>query len=153
MIDRPNCHSCGCIGVQSATIIDLECECPSCATCISSCVIELDQLQQALDKVAHPLPAHPLLNVNIPSLPYEQLQQWEVTRLGKRHPYQPVIRQTNPRGEPIYWIGPSGEALDATEGTDFHAIANGRVSITPLQLDPTHTQMMAATREWARRDS
>jgi 5'-nucleotidase len=100
--------------------------------------------------LAHPLPAHPLLNVNIPSLPYDELQQWEVTRLGKRHPSQPVIRQTNPRGEPIYWIGPSGEALDATEGTDFHAVASGRVSITPLQLDLTHTQMMAATREWAR---
>lgn len=104
----------------------------------------------------HPLPTHPLLNVNIPNLPYDQLGDWEVTRLGKRHPSQPVIRQTNPRGEPIYWIGPSGEALDASEGTDFHALARGRVSITPLQLDLTHTQMMAATREWAhaaRRDS
>ncbi len=100
--------------------------------------------------LAHPLPEHPLLNVNIPNLPYEELGDWEVTRLGKRHPSQPVIRQTNPRGEPIYWIGPSGEALDATEGTDFHALANGRVSITPLQLDLTHTQMMASTREWAR---
>ena len=112
-----------------------------------------DAARVARDVVRHflsnPLPGHPLLNVNIPNLPYDELQGWEVTRLGKRHPSQPVIRQINPRGEPIYWIGPSGEALDASEGTDFHALANGRVSITPLQLDLTHTQMLAATREWS----
>jgi 5'-nucleotidase len=101
----------------------------------------------------HPMPGHPLLNVNIPSLPYDQLGAWQVTRLGKRHPSQPVIRQTDPRGNPIYWIGPSGEALDASEGTDFHAVANGHVSITPLQLDLTHTRLLAETREWARAGS
>jgi 5'-nucleotidase len=100
--------------------------------------------------LAHSLPGQPLLNVNIPNRPYEQLGDWAVTRLGKRHPSQPVIRQSNPRGEPIYWIGPSGAALDAGEGTDFHAVANGQVSITPLQLDLTHTQMLATTREWTR---
>ncbi|WP_297352335.1 5'/3'-nucleotidase SurE [Paraburkholderia sp.] len=101
----------------------------------------------------HPLPGNPLLNVNIPNLPYEQIGEWQVTRLGKRHPSQPVIPQTNPRGEPIYWIGPSGSARDASEGTDFHAVANGRVSITPLQLDLTHTAMLPATREWLRAGS
>jgi 5'-nucleotidase len=100
-----------------------------------------------------PLPGHPLLNVNIPNLPYEQLREWRVTRLGKRHPSQPVIRQTNPRGEPIYWIGPSGSARDASEGTDFHAVAQGYVSITPLQLDLTHTAMLPATRDWVRAGS
>jgi 5'-nucleotidase len=113
-----------------------------------------DAARVAVDIVKHflenPLRGHPLLNVNIPNLPYEQLSHWQVTRLGKRHPSQPVIRQTNPRGEPIYWIGPSGAALDASEGTDFHAVASGQVSITPLQLDLTHTQMLAVTREWAR---
>jgi 5'-nucleotidase len=96
-----------------------------------------------------PLPGHPLLNVNIPNLPYEQLREWRITRLGKRHPSQPVIRQTNPRGEPIYWIGPSGSARDASEGTDFHAVSHGHVSITPLQLDLTHTEMLSAARDWA----
>jgi 5'-nucleotidase len=96
-----------------------------------------------------PLPGHPLLNVNIPNLPYEALREWRITRLGKRHPSQPVIRQTNPRGEPIYWIGPSGSARDASEGTDFHAVSQGYVSITPLQLDLTHTEMLSATRDWA----
>ncbi|AOK29582.1 MULTISPECIES: 5'/3'-nucleotidase SurE [Burkholderia] len=100
--------------------------------------------------LAHPLAGQPLLNVNIPNRSYDALKGWRVTRLGKRHPSQPVIRQTNPRGEPIYWIGPSGEARDASDGTDFHAVAEGFVSITPLQLDLTHTQMLSATREWAR---
>ncbi len=60
-----------------------------------------------------------------------------ITRLGRRHASQPVIRQTNPRGEAIYWIGPAGDARDAGEGTDFHATAQGRISITPLQVDLT----------------
>ena len=103
--------------------------------------------------VTHPLPAPFLLNVNIPNRPYAALGQWRATRLGKRHPSQPVIRQTNPRGEPIYWIGPAGSARDASEGTDFHAVTEGCVSITPLQLDLTHTAMLSATRDWARAGS
>jgi 5'-nucleotidase len=99
--------------------------------------------------LAHPMPGHPLLNVNIPSLPYDEMGEWRITRLGKRHPSQPVIRQIDPRGNPIWWIGPSGDALDASEGTDFHAVANGHISITPLQLDLTHTKLLPATREWA----
>jgi len=98
---------------------------------------------------AHPLSDRTLLNVNIPNRPYEALQGWRITRLGKRHPSQPVIRQTNPRGEPIYWIGPAGDVLDASEDTDFYAITHGFVSITPLQLDLTHTRMLPAVRDWA----
>ncbi|MBC8748117.1 5'-nucleotidase [Paraburkholderia sp. WC7.3g] len=116
-----------------------------------------DAARVAAEIVAHylerPLPGHPLLNVNIPNLPYDELSGWQITRLGKRHPSQPVIRQTNPRGEPIYWIGPSGQARDASEGTDFHAVANGAVSITPLQLDLTYTQMLPAARDWLRAGS
>jgi len=116
--------------------------------------VELESAARvAADIVRHfietPRPGQPFLNVNIPNLPYEQLKSWQVTRLGKRHPSQPVIRQNNPRGEAIYWIGATGAALDASEGTDFHATANGHVSITPLQLDLTDTQKLAATRDWA----
>ncbi|TMS57469.1 5'/3'-nucleotidase SurE [Imbroritus primus] len=100
--------------------------------------------------IAEPLEAPCLINVNIPSVPYAELQGWRATRLGKRHPSQPVIRQANPRGEPIYWIGPAGDARDASEGTDFHATANGFVSMTPLQLDLTHTQQMADVARWTR---
>lgn len=78
-----------------------------------------------------------LLNVNIPNRPDAAVLPRRVTRLGKRHASEPVIRQTNPRGEPIYWIGPAGEARDGGEGTDFHATSHGCVSITPLQVDLT----------------
>jgi len=97
-----------------------------------------------------PLARPSAVNVNIPSLPYDEMGEWRITRLGKRHPSQPVIRQIDPRGNPIWWIGPSGDALDASEGTDFHAVANGHISITPLQLDLTHTKLLPATREWPR---
>ena len=78
-----------------------------------------------------------LLNVNIPNRPDADQLPWSTTRLGRRHASSPVIAQTNPRGEPIYWIGPAGDAREAGEGTDFHAVAQGRVSITPLQVDLT----------------
>ena len=98
-----------------------------------------------IDEVlARALPGPWLLNVNIPnradaaSLP----RRW--TRLGRRHASEPVIRQTNPRGEPIYWIGPAGDAREAGDATDFHAAANGFVSITPLQVDLTdHARLPA----------
>ena len=80
---------------------------------------------------------HWLLNVNIPNLPDAVALPRRVTRLGRRHASEPVIRQTNPRGEPIYWIGPAGDARECGEGTDFHATAAGCVSITPLQVDLT----------------
>jgi 5'-nucleotidase len=89
-----------------------------------------------------------LLNVNIPNLPREQLRGVEVTRLGKRHPSEPVIPSSNPRGEPIYWIGAAGGAKDAGPGTDFHATERGFVSVTPLQVDLTHTQQLPKVRQW-----
>jgi 5'-nucleotidase len=89
-----------------------------------------------------------LLNVNIPNRADAAGLPRVVTRLGRRHASEPVIRGTNPRGEPIYWIGPAGTARDGGEGTDFHATAQGRVSITPLQVDLTHHDAMAG---WAQR--
>jgi len=78
-----------------------------------------------------------LLNVNIPNRADAATLPRVVTRLGRRHASEPVIRQTNPRGEAIYWIGPAGDARECGEGTDFHAVANGCISITPLQVDLT----------------
>jgi 5'-nucleotidase len=103
--------------------------------------IVLQQINHPVDGSLTPDSKPTLLNVNIPNRPYEQLKSWRVTRLGNRHHSQNVIMQNNPRGEPIYWIGPPGIAKDATEGTDFHAIQNGQVSITPLQLDLSHQAM------------
>ncbi len=88
--------------------------------------------------LAQGLPADPfLLNVNIPNRADADALPRLVTHLGRRHASEPVIRQTNPRGEAIYWIGPAGDAREAGAGTDFHATANGCVSITPLQVDLT----------------
>ena len=75
-----------------------------------------------------------LLNVNVPDVAPDALRGTVVTRLGRRHKAEDVIRAQNPRGETVYWVGAAGEAADAGEGTDFHAVANGQVSITPLQV-------------------
>nr|WP_316638972.1 5'/3'-nucleotidase SurE [uncultured Roseateles sp.] len=88
-----------------------------------------------------------LLNVNIPNRADAQSLPRVITRLGRRHASEPVIRQTNPRGETIYWIGPAGDAREAGEGTDFHATAQGRVSITPLQVDLTEHAGLSAWRQ------
>lgn len=94
-------------------------------------------------------PADPmLLNVNIPDVPPAELGGIEVTRLGKRHKAEPVVKLTTPRGESAYWIGPAGGAADAGPGTDFHAIENRRVSVTPLRMDLTHSAQLAPAKEW-----
>ena len=90
------------------------------------------------------LPRPYLLNVNIPNLPYGQLGQVAATRLGRRHQAEPVIRSQDPRGREIFWIGPPGACKDAGEGTDFHAVSQGKTSITPLQIDLTHKTQLAA---------
>jgi 5'-nucleotidase len=92
-----------------------------------------------------------LLNVNVPDLPYEQLQGMEVTRLGRRHKAQPVVAGKNPRGETVYWVGPAGAAREAGPGTDFNAVERGMVSITPLQVDLTFADQIPIVAEWARK--
>lgn len=89
-----------------------------------------------------------LLNVNVPDLSPAELQGIEVTRLGKRHKAEPVMKSTNPRGETVYWVGAAGAAQDAGAGTDFHAIAHRCVSVTPLQIDLTHFDQLAPLRQW-----
>ncbi|PKO55879.1 MAG: 5'/3'-nucleotidase SurE [Betaproteobacteria bacterium HGW-Betaproteobacteria-21] len=89
-----------------------------------------------------------LLNVNVPDLPYDKFKGIRVTRLGKRHKAEPAIRSVTPRNETVYWVGAAGGAADAGEGTDFHAVANGLVSITPLQIDLTHTGQIGAVSDW-----
>lgn len=89
-----------------------------------------------------------LLNVNVPDVPYQDLQGKVVTRLGKRHKAEPVIKAFNPHGEAVYWIGAAGKAQDAGVGTDFHALASQQVSITPLQIDLTQYGQLDAVRDW-----
>jgi len=103
-------------------------------------LVELLQRQAVRDPV--------LLNVNVPDVPYEQLRGTVVTRLGKRHKAEPVVRTLTPRNETVFWVGAAGEAQDAGEGTDFYAVRNNQVSITPLQIDLTHNAQLPLIRNW-----
>ncbi len=106
-------------------------------------VLELAQRIQAQP------PTEPmLLNVNVPDCTWDDLKGQRVTRLGKRHKAESVVKTTNPRGQTVYWVGAAGPAQDAGEGTDFHAIANGFVSITPLQMDLTLFSQMDSVNTW-----
>ncbi len=97
---------------------------------------------------AEPLPSDIILNVNVPDLPWERLAGTRVTRLGHRHKAEPVIQTKDPRGQPIYWVGPSGPEQDAGPGTDFHAVRHGYVSVTPLQVDLTRHQALPLLEDW-----
>lgn len=94
------------------------------------------------------LPKDSLLNVNVPDLPFEQIKGFKTTRLGQRHKSEAIIKAQDPRGNTIYWVGPPGKEQDAGDGTDFDAINQGYVSVTPLQLDLTRYQDLAATELW-----
>jgi len=89
-----------------------------------------------------------LLNVNVPDVEHGRLRGMQVTRLGKRHKAEPVVKSATPRGETVYWIGAAGGAQDAGEGTDFHAVAANRVSITPLQMDLTRYTQIETVGAW-----
>ena len=99
-------------------------------------------------QLANPAGGPLLLNVNVPNLPPDQLRGTLATRLGKRHPSQPVVPATTPYGETVYWIGPAGSANDASSGTDFDAIEQGYVSVTPLRLDLTDQARLGQLASW-----
>ncbi len=102
-----------------------------------------------LEKIKRtPLPTDSLLNVNVPDLPWHELKGFKSTRLGQRHKAEGVIRGQDPRGRDIYWIGPAGPEQDAGPGTDFHALREGYVSVTPLQLDLTRYDRLSALAQW-----
>lgn len=89
-----------------------------------------------------------ILNVNVPDVPYEALKGFQATRLGFRHRSEPIVRSEDPRGRPVYWVGPAGLGQDVGPGTDFHAIANNYVSVTPLQIDLTRHSMLDDMKTW-----
>jgi 5'-nucleotidase len=103
--------------------------------------------------LAHPLPTDTLLNVNVPNVPIGELKGYLSTRLGQRHKAEPVIQSTDPRGKVIYWVGPPGAEQDAGPGTDFDAIRNGYVSITPLQLDLTRYEHLQGLADWLTKEA
>ena len=93
-----------------------------------------------------------LLNVNVPNIEHSALQGIEVTRLGKRHKAEPVVKSSTPRGDTVYWVGAAGAAQDSGEGTDFHAVASRRVSVTPLQMDLTRFSQLETVKKWMTHD-
>ena len=102
-----------------------------------------------LDELAtHPLPADTILNINVPDVPFDHLAGLEATRLGHRHKSEPVIEMADPHGESIYWVGPPGGEADAGPGTDFDAIRNNKVSVTPLHVDLTRYTAMDQVVDW-----
>ena len=87
--------------------------------------------------IEEPLPNDTILNINVPNLPWSEIKGFRSTRLGFRHRSEPAVKQKDPHARDIYWVGPPGNAQDAGIGTDFYAVANGYVSVTPLQIDLT----------------
>ncbi len=95
-----------------------------------------------------PLESALILNVNVPDVPFERLRGFRASRLGYRHRSAPAMRAQDPRGRPVYWIGPAGPEQEAGPGTDFDTIAQGYVSVTPLQVDLTRHAALPAVGAW-----
>ncbi len=89
-----------------------------------------------------------ILNVNVPDLPWSEIKGYQSTRLGHRHKAEPVYKERDPRGHPIYWVGPPGAEQDAGPGTDFHAVRSGYISVTPLKVDLTNHRQLQQTAAW-----
>ena len=115
--------------------------------------VHYDTAAQAVLRLMHrllvdPLPADTILNVNVPDRPWPEIRGFEVTRLGRRHRSAPCIERTDPRGRPVWWIGPSGAVEDAGPGTDFNAVQRGYVSVTPIHVDLTRFQALEKVSSW-----
>lgn len=113
---------------------------------------------EAVERIVKLLPTHPLpndsiLNINVPDIPISEIKGFQVTRLGHRHKSEPVVRSADPQGEEIYWVGPAGAEQDAGQGTDFFAVRNGFVSITPIQVDLTQHSALDHIAAWLEKAS
>ncbi len=98
--------------------------------------------------VDDPLPRDTILNINVPDVPLDQLRGYRTTRLGFRHKSEPVVKALDPKNRPVYWIGPAGPGQDAGPGTDFHAIASGCVSVSPIKVDLTDHAGLESIDRW-----
>lgn len=99
----------------------------------------------------NPLPADTILNVNVPNVPYDELQGIVATRLGFRHRSEKLLAAKDPSGRRVYWISPAGEGADAGPGTDFYAIEHNQVSVSPLKIDLTHHDQLDGIASWLQR--
>ena len=94
------------------------------------------------------VPRHTILNINVPDVPYSELKGIEITRLGHRARGGMPEKVIDPRGQERYWIGSAGEGDDAGKGTDFYAIAEGKVSVTPIKVDMTRYESFDGLSAW-----
>jgi len=102
-----------------------------------------------INKLAnHPMQANQILNINVPNIPLSEIQGIQATRCGKRHRAETMIKSNDPFGNTIYWYGRLGQELDAGLGTDFHAIAHGYCSVSPLSTDMTVHEQIQAMKPW-----
>jgi 5'-nucleotidase len=108
----------------------------------------VESLLARLQNAELSLPADSILNINVPDLPMDEIKGMQVTRLGSRHCAEPAIKSEDPHGTLIYWIGPAGPEQDAGPGTDFDAVNQGYVSITPLHVDLTRHSALDSLKEW-----
>ncbi|HEY2683597.1 MAG TPA: 5'/3'-nucleotidase SurE [Steroidobacteraceae bacterium] len=104
------------------------------------------------ERLNHPDVGQVILNVNVPDLPPGELRGVKVTRLGSRHRSKPIVRAADPRGREVYWVGNAGTGQDAGPGTDFHAVAEGYASVTPLQIDLTRHAALPEVKRWLELD-
>ncbi|MCK6371346.1 MAG: 5'/3'-nucleotidase SurE [Gammaproteobacteria bacterium] len=98
-----------------------------------------------------PLPSDTILNVNVPDVPYGEIRGFAATRLGYRHRSEPVVESRDPKGRPVFWVGAAGAGQDAGPGTDFHAVEDRQVSVTPMRIDLTHHARIEAIADWLAR--
>ena len=106
-------------------------------------------VKRMVDKLQHQdLARSSILNINVPDVSYENIRGFQATRLGNRHKSEGVIKQEDPRGDMMYWVGPPGAAQDAGEGTDFYAVENNYISVTPLQIDLTRYDSLQSLADW-----
>ena len=101
--------------------------------------------------VTDPLPTDAILNINVPDVPFEELKGVRVTRLGFRHKSEPAVKALDPHNRPIYWIGPAGAGQEVGPGTDFHAVASGFVSVSPIKVDLTAHAAIPNVATWFER--
>lgn len=128
---------------KPAMAVSLSGSCPThFETAARIAVILVERLE------AHSLPSDLILNVNVPDRPMHEIGGFRSTRLGFRHKAEPVVRTTDPRGREVFWVGTAGPEQDAGPGTDFHALNNGFVSVTPLQVDLTRHASLDVVANW-----
>ena len=113
---------------------------------IDSAVIAIKLLLEQID--TFPDRDNLVLNVNVPSRPWDDIKGFKISRLGQRHSTKDVVKTTDPRGKEIFWLGAVAEAMDAGEGTDFHTLAQGYIAVTPLHTDLTRHQALDNTSQW-----